>query len=48
MGEQGLLCLVLTSFQPEVDVGVVAGCDSMQVEGGSDGGLLDGGWTTEL
>ena len=32
----------------ELDVGVVAGCASMQGEGGAEGGLVDGGGTKEL
>ena len=40
--EEGLCCLVLTSLQPgaeggeELDVGVVAGCDCVQVKGGKE------------
>ena len=63
--EEGLCCLVLTTFQPgaeggeELDVGVVAGCDCVQVKGVKvdDNGVLveeeesvlfDGGVTLEL
>ena len=63
--EEGLRCLGLTTFRPgaeggeELGVGVVAGCDCVQVKGGKvdDNGvlveeaesvLLDGGVTLEL
>ena len=56
--EEGLCCLVLTSLQPgaeggeELDVGVVAGCDCVQVKGVKvdDNGVLveEGGVTLEL
>ena len=56
--EEGLCCLVLTSLQPgaeggeELDVGVVAGCDCVQVKGVKvdDNGVPveEGGVTLEL
>ena len=39
VGEQGLCFLVLTTFQPgveELDIGIVAGCDCVQVKGGKE------------
>ena len=42
VGERGLRCLVLTTFQPgadggeELDVAVVAGCDCVEVKGGKE------------
>ena len=42
IGVRGLRCLVLTTFQSgaeggeELDVGVVAGCDCVQVKGGKE------------
>ena len=47
-GEPGLLCLVLSTFQPGVKGGLVVGCGSMQVEGGAEGGSVDRGVATEL
>ena len=43
VGERGLRCLVLTTFQAgsdngeELDVVVVAGCDCVEVNGGKEG-----------
>ena len=42
------LWFVIVEGGGELDVGVVAGCDSMQGEGGAEGGLVDGGGATEL
>ena len=42
------LWFVIVEGGGELDVGVVAGCDSMQVESGVEGGLVDGGGTMEL
>ena len=50
VGRPELLCLVPTTFKPgvELDVGVVAGCDSVQAEGGPEGASVEGGGTKEL
>ena len=42
------LWFVIVEGGGELDVGVVAGCASMQGEGGAEGGLVDGGVATEL
>ena len=42
------LWFVIVEGGGELDVGIVAGCDSVQVESGVEGALVDGGGTTEL
>ena len=42
------LWFVIVEGGGELDVGIVAGCDSMQGESGAEGGLVDGGGATEL